>query len=165
MAKSKQQKADSKDKLVKLFKDSSSVVFTDYQGLTVPKADLLRKRMREQNVSYMVAKKSIINLAAKEAGLEVDVKTMPGMIGVAFGSEDEIAPAKILGDMTKETPIKLVGGIFGKKAMPKDQVIALSKLPGKQQLLGMLVSVIAGPMSGFVRALDAIGKKKETANA
>lgn len=165
MAKSKQQKADSKDKLVKLFKDSSSVVFADYQGLTVPKADLLRKKMREEGVSYMVAKKSIINLAAKEAGVEVDVKSMPGMLGVAFGSVDEIAPAKILGDMTKETPIKLVGGIFEKKVIPQAQVVALSKLPGKQQLLGMLVSVVAGPMSGFVRALDAIGKKKETANA
>ncbi len=164
MAKSKQQKADTKDKLAKLFKDSSSVVFADYQGLTVSKADKLRKQTREQGVTYVVAKKSIISLAAKEAGLEVDVKSMPGMIGVAFGTQDEIAPAKLLGDMSKETPIKLVGGIFDKKSLPKEQVIALSKLPGKQQLLGMLVSVIAGPMSGFVRALDAISKK-ETVNA
>lgn len=165
MAKSKQQKSDSKEKLVTLFKGSSSVVFADYQGLTVPKADKLRKKMREEGVSYMVAKKSLINLAAKEAGLVVDVKKMPGMIGVAFGSTDEIAPAKILGDMSKDTPIKLVGGIFDKKEMPQAQVIALSKLPGKQQLLGMLVSVIAGPMSGFVRALDGIAKKKEGATA
>jgi len=165
MAKSKQQKAETKDKLTKLFKDSVSVVFTDYQGLTVSKADKLRKKMREQGVTYTVAKKSIINLAAKEAGLEVDVKKMPGMIGVAFGSEDEVAPAKILGDMSKETPIKLVGGIFEKKLVPQAQVVALSKLPGKQQLLGMLVSVIAGPMSGLVRALDALAKKNEPVNA
>lgn len=161
MAKSKQQKADTKDKLIKLFKDSVSVVFADYQGLTVSKADKLRKQTREQGVTYIVAKKSIISLAAKEAGMDVDIKGMPGMIGVAFGTQDEIAPAKLLGDMTKETPIKLVGGIFDKKSLPKEQVIALSKLPGKQQLLGMLVSVIAGPMSGFVRALDAIGKQRE----
>ncbi|MFA6099394.1 MAG: 50S ribosomal protein L10 [Patescibacteria group bacterium] len=161
MAKSKQQKALTKDKLVDLFKKSSSVVFADYQGLTVSKADRLRKASHEQGVTYIVAKKSIINLAAKEAGLEVDVKSMPGMIGIAFGSTDEIAPAKLLGDMTKDTPIKLVGGIFDKKSMPQAQVIALSRLPGKQQLLGMLVSVIAGPMSGFVRALDAISKQRE----
>ncbi|MDD2785385.1 MAG: 50S ribosomal protein L10 [Patescibacteria group bacterium] len=164
MAKSKAQKSLSKDKLVELFKKSSSAVFADYQGLTVAKADKLRKTTREQGVTYMVAKKSIINLAAKEAGLEIDVKSLPGMIGIAFGAEDEIAPAKILGDMTKETPIKLVGGIFDKKSIPQAQVVALSNLPGKQQLLGMLVSVIAGPMSGFVRALDAISKK-ETVNA
>jgi large subunit ribosomal protein L10 len=164
MAKSKQEKALTKEKLVDLFKKSSSVVFADYQGLTVSKADRLRKKSHEQGVTYMVAKKSLINLAAKEAGLEVDVKSMPGMIGLAFGSEDEIAPAKLLGDMTKDTPLKLVGGIFDKKALPQAQVVALSKLPGKQQLLGMLVSVIAGPMSGFVRALDAISKK-ETAKA
>ena len=109
MAKTKQQKSDAKDKLVRLFKDSQAVVFADYQGLNVSKADVLRKKMFEQNLNYVVAKKSIINLAAKEAGLELDAKALPGMIGVAFSSEDEVAPAKILGDMSKESTLKLVG--------------------------------------------------------
>jgi large subunit ribosomal protein L10 len=165
MAKSRQQKELSKERLVELFKGASSVAFVDYQGLTVPKADVLRKKMAEQGVGYMVAKKSLLNLAAKEAGLELDAKKLPGMIGAAFGAEDEVAPAKILGDMGKDTPIKLVGGIFGGQAVDQAYVVALSKLPGKQQLYGMLVSVIAGPMSGFVRALDAIRKQKEEATA
>ncbi len=165
MAKSKQQKAVTKEKLVELFKHASSVVFADYQGLTVPKADELRKKMAEQNVTYTVAKKTLINLAAKEAGLDIDARKFSGMIGTAFGAADEVAPAKVLGDMGKDTPLKLVGGIFGGQPVDAQYVIALSKLPGKQQLYGMLVSVIAGPMSGFVRALDAIRKQKETANA
>jgi len=165
MAKSKQQKADTKEVLIDLFKRSPSAVFADYQGLTVAKADVLRKKARSENVTYMVAKKSIINLAAKEAGLEIDARLLPGMIGIAFGSADEVVPAKILGDMGKVTPLKLVGGVFGGKAVDQAYVMALSKLPGKQQLLGMLVSVIAGPMSGFVRALDAIGKQKEEATS
>ena len=164
MAISKQQKGETKDLLVKLFKASPSVAFADYQGLTVPKADALRKKARAENVTYVVAKKTIINLAAKEAGLELDARKLPGMIGIAFASQDEVAPAKLLGDAGKDSPLKLVGGVFGGKVVDQAYVMTLSKLPGKQQLLGMLVSVIAGPMSGFVRALDAIGKKKETAN-
>ncbi len=165
MAKSRQQKEVSKERLVELFKGAKSVAFADYRGLTVPKADILRKKMAESNVAYMVAKKTLINLAAKEAGLELDAKKFPGMIGAAFGTEDEVAPAKILGDMGKDTPIKLVGGMFNGQVVDAQYVIALSKLPGKQQLYGMLVSVIAGPMSGFVRALDAIRKQKEGATA
>lgn len=163
MAKTKQQKADAKDKLVKLFKDSQAVVFADYQGLNVLKADVLRKKMFEQKLTYVVAKKSIINLAAKEAGIEMDAKALPGMIGVAFSAEDEVAPAKILGDMSKETTIKLVGGIYNKKAVDQSYVINLSVLPSKQQLYGMFVGVINGPVSGFVRVLDAIRQQKEEA--
>ena len=161
MAKSRQQKSVSKERLVDLFKKSVSVAFVDYQGLTVPKADKLRKLTAEQDVAYMVAKKTLINLAAKEAGLELDARKMPGMIGVAFGMGDEIAPAKVMGDMSKDTPLKLVGGVFGGQVVDQAYITTLSKLPGKQQLYGMLVSVIAGPMSGFVRALDAIGKQRE----
>jgi len=161
MAKSRQQKAATKEKLVKLFKDSSSVVFADYQGLNVPQADELRNKMYEGKVTYMVAKKSLINLSAKEAGVDVDAKQYPGMIGIAFGSDDEIAPAKILGDMSKKSSIKLVGGIFGGKAVTQDYVITLSTLPSRNQLYGMFLSVINGPLSGFVRALDAIRKQKE----
>jgi len=161
MAKTKQQKSDAKDKLVRLFKDSQAVVFADYQGLNVSKADVLRKKMFEQNLNYVVAKKSIINLAAKEAGLELDAKALPGMIGVTFSSEDEVAPAKILGDMSKESTLKLVGGIYGKQAVDQAYVVNLSTLPSKQQLYGMFVGVINGPVSGFVRALDAIRQQKE----
>ncbi len=161
MAKTKQQKTDAKEKLVKLFKDSQAVVFADYQGLNVLKADVLRKKMFEQNLTYVVAKKSIINIAAKEAGLEMDAKALPGMIGVAFSAEDEVAPAKVLGDMSKESTLKLVGGIYGKQVVDQAYVVNLSILPSKHQLYGMFVSVINGPVSGFVRALDAIRKQKE----
>lgn len=165
MAKSKQQKVQTLAKLVKLFKESASAVFADYQGLTVPKADELRKKAHEQNLDYMVAKKTLINLAAKEAGIEINAKEMPGMLGIAFSSGDEVAPAKLLGDMTKSTPLKLVGGIMDKKVVTQDYVITLSKLPTRTQLYGMFVSTINGPVSSFVRALDAIRKQKETANA
>ncbi|MFA6446680.1 MAG: 50S ribosomal protein L10 [Patescibacteria group bacterium] len=163
MAKSKQQKALTLEKLTKLFKESTSAVFADYQGLTVPKADELRKKAYEQKLDYMVAKKTLINLAAKEAGIELNAKEMPGMLGIAFSADDEVAPAKLLGDMTKGTPIKLVGGIMGKKLVTKEHVIALSKLPTRTQLYGMFVSTINGPISAFARALDAIRKQKEAA--
>jgi len=163
MARSKQTKVEILGQLTDLFKGSTSVVFADYQGLKVAKADELRKKMRGEGLTYMVAKKTVINLAAKQAGLDLNARSLPGMIGVAFSTSDEVAPAKVLGDMTKDTTIKLVGGIFGGKAVDGAYVTALSKLPSRQQLYGMFVSTINGPVSGFVRALDAIRKQKEAA--
>ncbi len=162
MAKSRQQKELTKEQLVSAFKGAKSVVFADYQGLKVPQADALRKQAREANVQYIVAKKSLFTLAAKEAGLTIDAKGFPGMLGAAFGKEDEVAPAKVLGDAGKGTTLKLVGGIFEGAAVDAEKVITLSKLPGKQQLLGMLVGTMYAPVSAFVRALNAIAEKNGT---
>ena len=165
MAKSRAQKKETTHDLVKEFKAAKSVAFADYQGLTVPQVDKLRKAAREAGVTYVVAKKSLLTLAAKEAGLEINAKAFAGMIGAAFGMEDEVAPAKVLGDMSKTTSLKLVGGIFEGKAVDSAKVIALSKLPSKHQLLGQLVATIAAPMSAFVRTLDALRQDKEKAAA
>ncbi len=165
MPKTRQQKAGTKERLVKEFKGAKSVVFADYQGMTVPKADELRKKTREAKVSYIVAKKSLISLAAKEAGFELNAKQFPGMLGVAFGTEDEVAPAKVLGDMTKTSTIKLVGGIFEGLVVGADKVNALSKLPSKKELLGQVVGTMYAPVSAFVRVLNAVRESKEKATA
>ncbi len=161
MPKTRQQKEVIVKELSKLFKESPSVVFANYQGLSVPQADELRDKMFESNVTYMVAKKTLINRAAQEAGFELDSKQFPGMLGLAFGTEDEVTPAKILGDISKDTSLELVGGLFNGSVVTQEYVVSLSKLPGRTQLYGMFVNVINGPVSGFVRALDAIRAKKE----
>lgn len=165
MPKTRQQKADAKERLVKEFKSAKSVVFADYQGMTVPKADELRKKTREAKVNYIVAKKSLMTIAAKEAGYELNAKQFPGMLGAAFGTEDEIAPAKVLGDMSKTSTVKLVGGIFEGSAVGAEKVIALSKLPSKKELLGTVVATMYAPVSAFVRVLNAVRESKEKATA
>lgn len=164
MPKTRQEKEAIKAKLLAAFKKAKSVVFADYQGLKVAQADKLRKKAREADVEYLVAKKSLMNLAAKEAGYELDVKQFPGMLGAAFGTQDEVAPAKVLGDMGKDTSLKLVGGIFEGQVVDKEKVNALSKLPSKQQLLGQVVGTMYAPVSAFVRALNAIRESMEKGN-
>ncbi|MFA5935840.1 MAG: 50S ribosomal protein L10 [Patescibacteria group bacterium] len=161
MPKTRQQKADIIGKLTREFKDAKSAVFADFQGLTVAKADELRKNMRASNVDYVVAKKSLITRAAKDAGFDLNAKSFPGMLGVAFGLEDEIAPAKVLGDMSKTTTLKLVGGIFEGSVVAQEKVVALSKLPSKLQLLGQVVGTIYAPVSAFVRVLNAVKESME----
>jgi len=160
MPKTRQQKEVVKERLEQEFKNAKSVIFADYQGLTVVQADRLRAKAREANVDYIVAKKSLFTRAAKAAGIDLDAKTLPGMLGAAFGIEDEVAPAKVLGDIGKKTTLKLVGGIFEGQIVDKEKVIALSKLPSKKELLGMLVGTLYAPVSAYVRVLNAIAEKK-----
>jgi len=162
MAKSRAQKAEAVDRLKAAFAKAKSLVFSDYQGMTVPRLTQLRKQLSGAQVDYIVAKKTVLNLAAKQAGLDIDFKTLPGMIGVAIAHEDEAAATKIIGDAgAKESPIKLLGGIFEGKTVDQQYVITLSKLPSKPQLLGQLLSVMNGPMSAFARLLNAYREQRE----
>lgn len=156
MAKTRAQKELTLQALIQGFKDAVSVAFADYRGLTVPQADELRKKMRATNVKYHVAKKSLVTRAAKEAGYEVNAKQFDGMLGVAFGMEDEVAPAKVFGDLSKTTSLQIVGGVFDGAVVGKDKVVALSKLPSKLELLGTVVGTMYAPVSAFVRVLNAI---------
>ena len=137
MPKTRAQKAVTVEELVKEFKSAKSVAFANFQGLTVAQADELRKQAREANVRYTVAKKTLMNRAAKEAGFDISAKDFPGMLGAAFATEDEMAPAKVLGDMWKKTTSTIVGGNLARAVVPAEEVITLSKLPGKEELLGM----------------------------
>lgn len=155
MPKSRQQKTDALTALKEAFQSGKSVMFADYQGMTVSKVTELRKKMDAQGVKYIVAKKTLLRLAAKEAGFDIMGTNLPGMLGAAFTKEDEMAAAKLIGDAGKDAPIKLVGGIFDGKVVDGAYAISLSKLPTKLQLLGQLLSVFNAPASAFVRVINA----------
>ena len=161
MPKTRQQKEEVVRVLTDKFKNSSAIVFADYQGLTVPQVDELRKKIHENSLTYIVAKKTLINLAAKSANIDLDTNNLPGMIGIAFSDADEVAPAKVLGDVSKESSLKLVGGVFEGKVADQEYVVSLSKLPSRLELYSMLVGTLNNIPGGFVRALDAIKTKKE----
>jgi len=143
--------------LAEKFKKYKSLVFIDYKGLKVKEAGEIKRLCKKQNAEYVVCKKTLIKLALEEAGLkDIDVRSMQGNIGLIIGFEDEIASAKIAGDFAKNhKALKMLGGIMENKFIDLDQVIVLSKIPGKKELLAKLVGSINAPVSGFVNVLAA----------
>ena len=105
MAKTKEQKEEAVKSLADLFSKTKSVVFTNFDGLKVNDTNELRNILRENNVEYSVAKKKLLKLALKEAGMkDIDIDKMTSGLGVAFGVEDEIMPAKLLANFAKKHP-------------------------------------------------------------
>ncbi len=173
MAKSRQQKEATVAALEEKFKNSKAVVFTNFDGLSVSEADEMRQALRDAGVEYMVAKRTLIGLALKKAELQdVSIDELTGGIGVAFGIDDEITPAKTLATFGKKSEaLKLVGGIFEGKYIDAAQVAQLAAMPSKEELLVKLmwlinypttglVNVLAGTMRSFVYALQAIKDSK-----
>ena len=85
MALTKEQKSEILTDFIQNIKESKSVVFADFQGLSVKDMKDLRSKMREKGVNYKVAKKTLIKLAAKEAGFEeITAEVLEGPVGSAF---------------------------------------------------------------------------------
>jgi len=140
--------------LTEKLKNSKAVVFSDYKGLNVKDMTQLRRDLREAGVDLKVLKKTLMNVALKNAGIEMDAKKLEGQVAIAVSSEDEVAAAKIIAKLAKANEnLKIVGGILGTKELSVAEVDALAKLPSKEELLSKLVGSLNAPASGFVNVL------------
>jgi large subunit ribosomal protein L10 len=154
MAQTKEQKEAIVKDLADKLKVSKAVVFSDYKGLKVKDMTVLRRELRAEGVDLKVLKKTLINIALKDAGIEMDVKALEGQVAVAVSKNDEVAAAKIIAKMAKANEnLKIVGGILGTKELTVKEIDALAKLPSKDQLLAKLVGTLNAPVSGFVNVL------------
>jgi large subunit ribosomal protein L10 len=157
MPKSKIQKGEIFRDLSEKIKKSKSMVFAGFNALGVKDNENLRSQLRKENSEYYVAKKTLLNLALKENKLDINVRDFEGKVAAIFSYEDEVAPAKILGnfrkDKDKENRVFFLGGILEGKLLSKAEVEALSALPSKIELYTKLVGSLNAPISGFVNAL------------
>lgn len=150
----KAQKKDIVQDLAQKLKASKATVFSDYKGLEVKDMMALRRELKAAGVELKVLKKTLIKLALKDAGIEMDVKKLEGQIAIAVSANDEVAAAKIIAKLAKANEnIKMVGGLLGSKELSGAEVNALAKLPSKEELLAKLVGTLNAPVSGFVNVL------------
>lgn len=140
--------------LAEKLKESKAVVFSDFKGLKVKDMMALRKELQNAGVYFEVMKKTLITVALKDAGIDMNAKDMEGQIAIAVSSGDEVAAAKIIAKLTKANEnLKVAGGILGEKIISAQEVHALAKLPSKEELLSRLVGSLNAPVSGFVNVL------------
>ncbi|OGE86041.1 MAG: 50S ribosomal protein L10 [Candidatus Doudnabacteria bacterium RIFCSPHIGHO2_02_FULL_46_11] len=156
MAKTRVQKEQTVSELTDILKNSKGVVFADYRGLSVKEISELRKRARAEGTKVLVAKLTLVRKALKDAGLDINLD-MEVPTAMAYSMDDEVTPAKILAKFAADTKkLELLAGIFEGKLLGSVEIKALSKLPGKQELRGQVVSVIAGPMRGLVLVMSGV---------
>lgn len=134
-----------------------SAVLVDYQGMNVAQSTQLRARSRESGVEFVVAKNTLAKRAADAAGVEGLEEYLAGPTALAF-SEDPVAGAKLMAEFANEVEsFSLKGGLLdGERILGEEDVVALSKLPGREQLIAQVVGGISAPISGLVTTLNGI---------
>ncbi|MGX7031412.1 50S ribosomal protein L10 [Vagococcus zengguangii] len=150
------------DEVTAKINEAASVVVVDYRGLTVEQATNLRKQLRENGVEMKVIKNSILRRAAEKAGLEGLDEVFTGPTAVAFSNEDVVAPAKIIADFAKEAEaLEIKGGIIEGNVASIEEITAIAKLPNREGLLSMLLSVLQAPVRNVAYAIKAVAESKE----
>lgn len=143
--------------LTETFRNAPSVAVTDYSGLTVEKATILRKELRQKHIKYLVAKNTLLRIAAKEAGINGLDDFLTGPSAVAFGTEEAGVMTKILYDFGKQHQKPTIKAIYlDGKLYSGAEADRIAKLPGKEILMSMLVGSITAPIQSFIGTLDAV---------
>ena len=153
--------------LAEQLKNSPAGVVVNYQGITVEDDTKMRKALRAAGVNYMVMKNSLTGRACEEVGLGDMKQYLSGMTAIAIGSEDPVAPAKVIKKYAEKIEsFQILAGYLDGAVVDSATVNALADIPSKEVLIAKFLGSIKSPLYGFAYALQAvIDKNGEAAPA
>ncbi len=162
----------------KKFERAKVMVLVNYSGVNVEQMTRIRKEIRASGDEMRVVRNTLVKRLCKQLGHEALLPHLEGPTAIAFGYNDPVAPVKALVKFAGEVAkFEFKTGMLEGKLLGTAELEALSKLPGREQLLSMLLSVLQAPIRNLAvvlsqniaklaYALEAVKKKKsETAPA
>ncbi len=152
---SRQEKAQTIDRLQEVFSKCSVGILTDYRGLSTPEITILRRRLRESGIEYKVVKNTLARFAAGRAGKDDLVGSFDGPVAIAFGYGDITEPARVLADYirTSKASLSIKGGFLSDRLLTEEEVMTLSVLPSREVLLAKILGGMQSPISALLGCL------------
>jgi large subunit ribosomal protein L10 len=136
---------------------SEAIFAVDYRGISVPQAAELRAKLRETDASFRIVKNRLTKIAADEAGEQRLAELLQGPTALAFVRGDTAAAAKAIATFNKEHDVlSYKGGFMGETALDEDGFKSIARLPAREVLIGQFAGVVASPITGVVRGLNAL---------
>ena len=146
------------------FKDAGAIIVCDYKGMTVEDLEAVRNMAREEDTKVKVVKNTLAQIALKNAGCEVvDFKDT----NLVVWGDTQVLPCKIADKAAtqfKDT-FKIKAGLIQGEVASMDTIMAMAKLPTRDELIGMLLNVWNAPVQNFTIGLKALADKKESEEA
>ncbi|MBQ3319192.1 MAG: 50S ribosomal protein L10 [Spirochaetia bacterium] len=159
IAKVNDTKKDAVADLKSRFDGISSFIFADYRGLTVAQITEIRDKLRASDTEFKVVKNRFAKIAMKDLGV-VDVDDFlkgPTAVAAVPGESNEVA--KALFEFAKGMPLQVKGAVINGELFDAAKIEAFSKLPGRTQLIAMLMGLMKAPVQKLAATLQAIVDK------
>jgi len=144
----------------KAVKESESVVFVNFHGISAGDETVLRRDLRNQNVAYRVSRKTLLKRALSGKA-EGELPELSGEVAIAYGA-DQIAPAREIYNFQKAHKgiLNILGGIFEGKFVGGEKMTEIAMIPSREVLYAQFVNLINSPIQRFAVVLDQIAKSK-----
>ena len=151
------QKQDQINEIRDRFARMASAVVTDFRGLNVESVTRLRDEFRKVGVEYKVIKNKLFGLAVKDSPFHDKlVGHLVGPTAVAWSYDDPAAPARVAVTFAKTNDkLRIKCAVIGADVLDDKGVVSLSRMPGKNELLGTMLATFMAPAQSFVRLLAA----------
>ena len=159
----KNQKVEIVNVITEEFKSSDALVVCDFRGLDVPAIEELRVAAKEANVKVRVIKNTLASIAMKNADIEgIELKDT----NIFVWGEDQLDVTKVVAKFAKDNDRFVIKTAFiDGEVSDAAKVEALSKMPSRDELIGMLLQTWMAPVTNFTIGLDALRAKKEEESA
>ncbi len=139
--------------------NAQTVIVAEYRGLDVERVTQLRSKARQSGVYLRVLKNTLARRAVQGTPFEKlsDQLVGPLMYGI---SQDPVAGAKVLSEFAKENELFVIkAGAMPGSMMSAQDIKALAQLPGREQLLAMLLGTMQAPVTKLVRTMNEVPGK------
>ncbi|HHD72774.1 MAG TPA: 50S ribosomal protein L10 [Epsilonproteobacteria bacterium] len=146
--------------MTEAFTGTAAIVVCDYKGLTVGELESVRNAARENESHVKVVKNKLAEIALANAGQEAVTFVDTNLV---IWSDDQIAACKVADKFATAYKEKFVikSGLLEGKTVELATINAMAKLPGRDELLGMLLNVWKAPVQNFTIGLSALAAKRE----
>jgi len=152
-----QRKREAVQALKDAIQKAPTLIFTDYRGLNVAQITELRRSLRREQADYRVVKNNYAKIALRELDLPFEEAFLNDPTAIAMTRADIGPIAKALYEFTKESPLKVKGGLIEGRALEPSAVEQISRLPARGELLAMMVGSLNAPLQNLLALLGAVG--------
>jgi large subunit ribosomal protein L10 len=136
---------------------SEAIFAVDYRGISVSQAAELRTKLRESDASFRVVKNRLTKLAADNAGEKRLAELLQGPTALAFVRGDTAQAAKTISTFNRQHDVLTYkGGFMAETSLDAEGFKAIAQLPSREVMIGEFAGVVASPITGIVRGLNAL---------
>jgi len=160
VSESRQRRSEEIARLKDAFEAVEGGILADFRGLKVKEMSEFRNRLREQGASFKLVKNTLARLAVEQTTLRQLGESFTGPTGVAFAHGDAIAVARAAVEFAKDNDaLQIKAGFLDGQVLDREQVLEMSKLSGKQDLMAQFLSVLNAPAQRFLGVLNGVPQK------
>jgi large subunit ribosomal protein L10 len=153
----REEKSQTIQEIAAQIEGAEAIFAVDYRGISVPQAAELRGKLREADSSFRVVKNRLTKRAAEQVGEDRLADLLTGPTALTFVRGDTAAAAKAITNFNKEHEILTYkGGLMGETVLDEAAFKSIARLPSREVLVGQFAGIVASPLTGVVRGLNAL---------